>query len=562
MRPHRLLSPFTAAATSLAAALLALAPTAHAQVTDTDVRVLMKAGDTLPSGETLSNIFEASIASSGRWAAVVTVDDGSLRRGLVIDGNLALVVGGSAQGGATVQQIRDVRVSRDGVVAVLYEIENPGNPGNPLDRLQIGTQVVLQEGDAFDGGPTGVDGTLAGIFGFDHDVNQVAVGAFVEEATGGFTNLFFGATRTGGNLSIYGGIVQGEVLPDSVSGLPYVSPSDDCQTFPGGGACHAFNLASGGGGMPVRGLRSLGNLIAEDGQAGPAPNSVWNLEAHGRIRTNDSGDDVYTGQLTLSNGIDRGVVYQEGTPLAIEGGGLNGVLGGQVGEFQTASIAVADDGTPFFAVPMSVGSFQVLMAGSEIVLRSGLLGTQVDGTRIASLYASVEAQTFDITPDGMTVLQIAELATGEKALLLAERQVGDPVTCMAEPNSTGVPGGIDAVGSRFLAINDLSVVATDLPLNAFGYLAVSESTSFVANPGGSSGNLCIGPTVGRYVGQVQSSGLAGEITTTIDLLAIPSPTGFVTSAPGDTWYFQAWHRDAGPMGVTSNFTETVSVTVQ
>jgi hypothetical protein len=33
----------------------------------------------------------------------------------------------------------------------------------------------------------------------------------------------------------------------------------------------------------------------------------------------------------------------------------------------------------------------------------------------------------------------------------------------------------------------------------------------------------------------------------------------MTAIPGETWYFQAWHRDANPT-LTSNFTDAVSIT--
>jgi hypothetical protein len=40
---------------------------------------------------------------------------------------------------------------------------------------------------------------------------------------------------------------------------------------------------------------------------------------------------------------------------------------------------------------------------------------------------------------------------------------------------------------------------------------------------------------------------------------MPSPTGFLTSAAGETWHFQCWYRDAFAGATTSNFTDTVAV---
>ncbi len=40
--------------------------------------------------------------------------------------------------------------------------------------------------------------------------------------------------------------------------------------------------------------------------------------------------------------------------------------------------------------------------------------------------------------------------------------------------------------------------------------------------------------------------------------AMPSPTGSVSAAAGENWYFQLWHRDANPT-LESNFTDSARV---
>ena len=40
------------------------------------------------------------------------------------------------------------------------------------------------------------------------------------------------------------------------------------------------------------------------------------------------------------------------------------------------------------------------------------------------------------------------------------------------------------------------------------------------------------------------------------------PVGTVMVQPGDTWHFQAWHRDASGGQTTSNPTDAVAVTFQ
>lgn len=133
--------------------------------------------------------------------------------------------------------------------------------------------------------------------------------------------------------------------------------------------------------------------------------------------------------------------------------------------------------------------------------------------------------------------------------------------CSANANSTGVAAEMSAAGSTTVAANNLTITAGMMPTNAFGFFITSQTQGFVANPGGSSGNLCIGGSIGRYVGpgQIQNSGSAGSISIMLDLANMPQPTGSVSVLQGDTWNFQAWFRDVGMSGPTSNFTDGLQI---
>ena len=130
--------------------------------------------------------------------------------------------------------------------------------------------------------------------------------------------------------------------------------------------------------------------------------------------------------------------------------------------------------------------------------------------------------------------------------------------CIANPNSQGTEGRMSASGSLTVSDNDLTVTASMISPLSFGFFIVSRSEGFVANPGGSEGNLCLGGAIGRYVGpgQIQNSGTAAEINLLLDLTMVPQPLGFQSVAPGDTWSFQLWYRDTDSGGApTSNFTD-------
>ncbi len=164
-------------------------------------------------------------------------------------------------------------------------------------------------------------------------------------------------------------------------------------------------------------------------------------------------------------------------------------------------------------------------------------------------FIATDTGNFNIVEAGIDEFRVID-ATCDDA-------VGTPY-CTAAANSTGGFGTIQGEGSAFLALNNLELLASNLPTTQTGFFVVSSAQAFVANAGGSQGNLCVGANTGRYLGQVGNSGAAGEIRLVVDAAAIPQPVGTTATLPGDTWNFQCWHRDQNP-GQTSNFTQGYSV---
>jgi hypothetical protein len=133
--------------------------------------------------------------------------------------------------------------------------------------------------------------------------------------------------------------------------------------------------------------------------------------------------------------------------------------------------------------------------------------------------------------------------------------------CAANANSTGATGSISATGSGSVAANNVTLRASSLPNNAFAFFLVSRDAGFVANPGGSQGNLCLAGSIGRYVGpgQIGNTGAVGAVDLAIDLTQIPQPTGPVAVAAGETWRFTCWHRDVVAGSATSNFSNGLAI---
>jgi len=129
-------------------------------------------------------------------------------------------------------------------------------------------------------------------------------------------------------------------------------------------------------------------------------------------------------------------------------------------------------------------------------------------------------------------------------------------------NSTGSNGLLTVNGSPSVLDNNLTLTASQIPMNVFGFFVVSQNTGPGVVPPLSQGTLCLVSPIGRGVGNVIfNSGPSGTGSTAVDLNALVQPMTFVMVQPGESWTFQAWHRDVNP-GITSNFTDAVTITFE
>jgi len=131
-------------------------------------------------------------------------------------------------------------------------------------------------------------------------------------------------------------------------------------------------------------------------------------------------------------------------------------------------------------------------------------------------------------------------------------------------NSSGASAVMGASGSAVVALNDLTLECTALPLNSFGFFLTSRTQGSILQPGGSQGRLCLSGAIGRYVGpgQIKNSGASGGISLDVNLANHPSPSGPLTVLAGDTWHFTAWFRDVLSGQPTSNFANGLRITFQ
>ena len=132
--------------------------------------------------------------------------------------------------------------------------------------------------------------------------------------------------------------------------------------------------------------------------------------------------------------------------------------------------------------------------------------------------------------------------------------------CTAATNSTGQLGSIRAVGNDVVSTDSLRLVAEALPPGSFGIFIAGRSRAQLTGAGGTSnGNLCLGGSLGRFAhpGEIRSADATGRFDLELDLASIPLGATRRAVAAGETWMFQAWHRDTTGLG--SNFTDAVEI---
>lgn len=294
------------------------------------------------------------------------------------------------------------------------------------------------------------------------------------------------------------------------------------------------------------------NLTAHTGLTA-APDGVTWYASNRDLSTGNTDlyrGDILTGVFTLIGPIDSTAI------IDIAMNSQSELYGHSIG---TDSLYSIDTGTGLGTLIGPTGFDANFAQGMDFDPATGDLIATIHTGGGAGVFCTIDLMTGAATQLADTTPLLAEM---EIAIRLnpGTSGIGTPY-CVANANSTGVAGVLSADGSTVVTMNDVTLTAGSLPVNAFGFFIASSTQGFVQNPGGSFGNLCVFGDIGRYVGpgQIQTSGPGGTFSLMIDLNSIPQPMGPVSATAGDSWNFQTWYRDVGPMGAGSNFTNGLEV---
>ena len=218
----------------------------------------------------------------------------------------------------------------------------------------------------------------------------------------------------------------------------------------------------------------------------------------------------------------------------------------------------------FRILPIDIARVDELAPGGAIVdsvvLPVGSNLSSVGGTTVSSVVFT------DPGPSGEQWCS-AQLSATFSSLVrvsyVAVVDVDSSVACdAAAPGSSGELGRIAAIGDGAAAADDVVLYADGLPPGQTTLFLNSRTLGSTPMVGGGLGTLCLGGSINRYV-------RPGELSTSSDLgvawlpLTLSSTPDGATTSPvlaGETWYYQAWHRDVVGGVQTSNLTGAVAVT--
>ncbi len=522
-----------------------------------DAQALLREGGPLPDGSIVESFGEVAMSEGGDWCALVVTDQGGFEEDgvVIVNGDIVLDEGETLPNGDVVGQILGLDMSTDGSIAWAHRID-PVLSASPealyvdgVERLRASTTASISgqgipPNTVLRGmGKVRYDAPFA-LLDVDLSVNSQATvdAVLLLDLSGTGTPSLQLLAREGATPPTLSGPISGLTDPfDVASDGTFILPV----SFDDGTAQREAVLTD-------QGWRAVhGSSVA-------GTNLTWNHGFTVYTACASGGRYVISSQGETPSGGLEGIVIGPGGVLAREGAPFGPLPGENAGFFGGEYVGMSTAGIPAFIAP--VGTFDdVLVSGGQVLMRETT--STVSGTAVGISLSSGTSRRIAVGSAGRELLFVLSDPNANEVLALVEVEVG--VTdggCMAASNATGAVGGTRGLGTGIASANDLVIESFDLPPQQFTLLLASRMPGFIPGAGGSAGNLCLGGSIGRFNASVAAADAAGSVRTDVNLAAIPQGSGVVAAAPGETWYFQRWHRDVVGGVATSNFTTLLGIT--
>lgn len=540
---------------------------------------LVTEGDQVGSIGLVTRIDDVFVNSNGDWIVEVDTDNSNTAiDAAVIENGVVVFQEGTDLGlpvalNATLSSMDVMMITDGGNRLYLPRIRYSGSTANDGVLLWNGN-VVIQE----DTTPMNAPGApAAAIWEFvgeawANDANQILVvggisGALdvialvTHDGTGTITAqqllAIEGVQLAGPNhFAVVQGFFQGRRNNQINQSGDVLWLVDDLNTTPGGASNNNICCDSH--------LYLNSTMIVHESDPVPFdPTTVWGTLSSTEVDLNDNGDWVMN-QARNPNEFNLDVIVKNGTQLiAAEGQTLPSITPWAFTALgPTSPTKIDNGGNVWFYGDWNDPNLDVdtgIFRNQDLYVQEGV--SEVNGVIIDTIVTGDNA--YEVSRNGRYLIVEVVLADGTDMAVLYDvnASLGVNYCGPAVANSSGNSATIRATGSTAVVDNDLTLSAEGLALNAFSFFIVSRTQGFVANPGGSTGNLCLAGAVGRAVGgQIINSGATGIVSVQANLTALPQPTGPVAVVVGETWNFQCWFRDAVGGAATSNFSDAVAVT--
>jgi len=326
-------------------------------------------------------------------------------------------------------------------------------------------------------------------------------------------------------------------------------------------AIAAERVVSGVSTIEVAEVFWTGDVAQDFYQVGALPERLERPRVSAPLETTGPKRFLVTARRVFPGDIDtQAFVVQDGAVLESDNLSLDQFDGPTFLDDEDA-LAVDSNGERFVVVWRDRGAaLDRAVVTSLVYLDGSILATENVELGPGSVASDADVATFPATDplDAGNHLVVWEQPTvfpDTDILAAIHDDVSTPLGsffCAPNANSSMVAGRTYLTGSG-VAGDPLTLHAVQLPAFRSGLFVCSRTSGF-AFPPASDGPLCLAGAIGRF-GAILDSGPSGEFSLAADTGMLPGATAFIAAVAGETWYFQAWHRDFGPGGSQrSNFT--------